>query len=89
MTKYNEDYAQFPSFAKFADNGQISIDFGRYLDELVNRLNFSRVVLIDAANPNGLLEGDKTQLSQDSTGDLWIKTTDGGNTGWVKVGTQI
>lgn len=87
---YDDRYAKWPSFSNLADSeGKVSPEFARYLDELIERLNYYRVIQFDGANPNSNVEANKGQFVQDNTGDLWIKTTDGADTGWSKVGTQV
>lgn len=88
MPKFDEDFAKWPDFSGFTKDQKISPEFARYLDELVERYNFIRIRRLDGTNPNNVLIGDSTQLCQDGNGDLWIKTVDGGDNGWSKVGLQ-
>jgi len=81
---------EWPLLSKAIEqDGLTGREFNQFLSELVQRINFNQIELFDSVNPNTILTayiGKQAQSTLD--GDLWIKTTDGTNTGWVKVGTQ-
>lgn len=66
-------------------DGTPTREFIQWSSELVGRLNNAQV-LEYAGNPEANINGSKNQFCRDTgTNTVYIKTTDGGNTGWVAV----
>lgn len=64
--------------------GILTQEAGAYFSTLT-----SRALIIGTGSPEGVVEGDKGFSYMDESGStgsiLYLKTTDGGNTGWVLV----
>jgi hypothetical protein len=87
VPKFEGVQTDWPIFSDFTNDGKINGPSSQWLSELVGRLN-NALVLEFAGNPEGNVTGIINQLCRDTTGGppvLYIKTTDGGNTGWVAV----
>jgi len=67
------------------DDGAPTREFLQWSAELVGRLNNAKVLEF-AGNPETNINGAQNQFCRDTgTNTVYIKTTDGGNTGWVVV----
>lgn len=86
MTVYTGKLTELPrGFSISDDQGRITDEFSQWSAELVGRINNAQV-LEYAGNPETNISGAKNQFCRDTGANaVYIKTTDGGNTGWVLV----
>lgn len=70
------------------DDGTPTVEFVTFLWELVNKTNEQQVKQF-SGNPNSNVIGLLGQLCYDTSAAtapiVYVKTTDGGNTGWVAI----
>lgn len=86
MTVYAGKFTELVSGMSIVDSdGSPTREFNQWAAELVGRLNNAQV-LEYAGNPEANISGARNQFCRDTgTNAVYIKTTDGGNTGWVLV----
>jgi len=85
MTVFKGKQTELLNNEPMIEGGIITRELLQWVSELVGRLNNAKVLEF-AGNPETNIEGALNQLCRDTiTNNVYIKTIDEGNTGWVLV----
>ena len=85
MTVFKGKQTELLNNEPMIEGGIITRELLQWVSELVGRLNNAKVLEF-AGNPEANIDGALNQLCRDTiTNNVYIKTIDEGNTGWVLV----